>query len=689
MKKVKLLFLSFLLTVFLPFAAMAKDTCRIDLRETGDGTGVVDVSLAIPAGSAAEITSLRFKLFVSVDSGTIKTPTFSFAEKQTDKTAASAQVRELDSTGKYMIDVVISRPEPFIPYLVPDADGNATVKIGSVHVSSTTLDNGKLSGYVVEVGTYDEYVKDENEDGGVQDNQSAAFLEYVEKGGIETLKHPISEGGTVILEKEAGAEPDTNPSEPEETEPSTPGETEPSTPGETEPSTPGETEPSTPGETEPSKPGETEPSTPGETEPSKPGETEPSTPGETEPSTPPETEPTFDTDSKPSLKAELTSATSDQVKLTWEEVPEADGYQIYLFDETSGKYKKIKTINKGEITTYTASFDYNKKLQFRIRAFKRVPGEATLHSLYSKDVTIKTPVSDLAVPKLTVKTTLGTQQISLSWKKVPDAVGYLIYQKDAKTGKYQKIASLKKASEKSYSVTGKFGETYTFRMRAYKLAADKKTKVYSGYTSAVKVTVSKFDKNAQPASVKGTGNTSGKSITFGWKKVAGADAYQVYQYDTAKKKYVRLTTVKGGNKTSCVSKKNLFAYGSSYKFKIRAYALEDDGTKVYGKFSKEFTVQMPTKAVSNLTAASTTAGEVKISWGKVSKADGYVVYRSTSKNGTYKRVAAIKEKDTLTYTDKKLKSGSTYYYKVRASKKGADGKNVLSKVSAAASVKVK
>ncbi len=57
---------------------------------------------------------------------------------------------------------------------------------------------------------------------------------------------------------------------------------------------------------------------------------------------------------------------------------------------------------------------------------------------------------------------------------------------------------------------------------------------------------------------------------------------------------------------------------------------------------------------------------LKVNWKKVGGATGYRIYRSTKKNGTYKRVATIKKKSTLSYKNTGLSTGKTYYYKVRA-----------------------
>ena len=56
-----------------------------------------------------------------------------------------------------------------------------------------------------------------------------------------------------------------------------------------------------------------------------------------------------------------------------------------------------------------------------------------------------------------------------------------------------------------------------------------------------------------------------------------------------------------------------------------------------------------------------------IRWKKIKHSKYYQIYRSTSNNGEYKKIATVK--DARTYKDKKLKKGKTYYYKVRARRK--------------------
>lgn len=79
---------------------------------------------------------------------------------------------------------------------------------------------------------------------------------------------------------------------------------------------------------------------------------------------------------------------------------------------------------------------------------------------------------------------------------------------------------------------------------------------------------------------------------------------------------------------------------------------------------------------------------VTITWKRVAGADGYYVYRSASKNGNYKKIATVKGASKISYTNKKLKSKKTYYYKVAAYKK-TKGITTIANQSAVKSVKTR
>ena len=96
--------------------------------------------------------------------------------------------------------------------------------------------------------------------------------------------------------------------------------------------------------------------------------------------------------------------------------------------------------------------------------------------------------------------------------------------------------------------------------------------------------------------------------------------------------------------------------------------------------------QSPTLSKPTVKVSSNSYNSNKLSWNKVKGASGYEVLRATSKNGAYKSVKTITSGSTVSYTDKSLATGTTYYYKVRAYRT-VDKKKVYSSYSSIASAK--
>ena len=103
---------------------------------------------------------------------------------------------------------------------------------------------------------------------------------------------------------------------------------------------------------------------------------------------------------------------------------------------------------------------------------------------------------------------------------------------------------------------------------------------------------------------------------------------------------------------------------------------------------KQTTQSAKLATVSGVKVKNSSKKTVTVSWKKVKGATGYVVYRSTKKNGTYKAIKTITKGSTTKYKNKKLKKKKTYYYKVRAVKKSGN-KKIYSAYSKTVSVKIK
>ena len=158
-------------------------------------------------------------------------------------------------------------------------------------------------------------------------------------------------------------------------------------------------------------------------------------------------------------------------------------------------------------------------------------------------------------------------------------------------------------------------------------------------------------------------NIDDDEINLKWKKVKGADGYQVKIYSKGEWKAVGLT------------KKTTFEVddrksATNYKFKVRAYEVKN-GKRVYGKYSSVVEAATEPDEVESLKVSSKTKTSVTLKWSKVPRASRYQVYIYDSAKGKYVRKVTVKSN---TATVKELKAGTAYKFKVRAYFSGNAGK---------------
>ena len=261
------------------------------------------------------------------------------------------------------------------------------------------------------------------------------------------------------------------------------------------------------------------------------------------------------------------------------------------------------------------------------------------------------------------KASATNSNVRLSWNKVIGAYGYIVYRYDSANKNWIKIS---KPRSNSYTVSKlKAATEYKFAVKAYKTVKGK-TVTSTGYPQLAVVT--------HPATVTGfkEASVSASTVKLTWSKVGNADGYIVYKYDNAKKSWVRAAKTAGNTNTYTVSK--LSSY-TSYKFAVKAYKTVNGKVIVSDSFP-QLTVKTKLAEVSGVKFTSVSASALKLTWDKVTNADGYVVYKYDSSKKTWvrinKTVTAVN-----TYTISKLSESTTYNFAVKAYKT-ADGKEILS-----------
>ena len=270
----------------------------------------------------------------------------------------------------------------------------------------------------------------------------------------------------------------------------------------------------------------------------------------------------------------------------------------------------------------------------------------------------------LEIPKLLSIYSREQTSCKATWTPVDHAEGYELWRTTAPEDEesWRRIKTIKDGAQDRYTNQGlEVGITYYYKVRAY-IGEEEATRVYSEF-SEVKY---------MPAAVVFDDPYSNSTfrIRLRWEEIGGADGYQIWRLNddgtwgiikTLGDKGNSLTNDQGA--TTAYSNTGLEA-GKQYTYRMRAFAIPEDGVKVFGAYSDEFTVAVMPEA-PEVSATSPKPGRAELSWEAVNGAAGYQIWMAESGNGEYKIIKSVTDGSTA-YTKYDLTSGKTYYFKVRA-----------------------
>lgn len=173
----------------------------------------------------------------------------------------------------------------------------------------------------------------------------------------------------------------------------------------------------------------------------------------------------------------------------------------------------------------------------------------------------------------------------------------------------------------------------------------------------------------KPAVLTSVESASATSISLEWTDDDSFDqfGYIIYRAESKKGDYSEVEAIYNPYARSYTDKG--LTCGKKYYYKVG----KGVDFNIYFSEVKSATTK-PEKM--SFSAVSYKKNKIKLKWNKAEKeVDGYVIYRASSKNGTYSKIERIKDRTTTSYTDTDVEFGKFYYYKMK-SYTTVDGKKV-------------
>jgi len=334
-----------------------------------------------------------------------------------------------------------------------------------------------------------------------------------------------------------------------------------------------------------------------------------------------------------------------RIEVTWKEYDDAVSYQILRSTSKKDGYKRIATVES--LSYIDSGVKIGTNYYYKIRAVR----DDGTRSGYSNTM------GGRAIGVTTIQSvkSVSGERLQISWKKVSKSTGYQVMRCTTKNGKYELIYETKSGSTTSYiDKTVKKGVTYYYKIQTVNRVNG--IKGHSGYSSV------KGGWAVSKTSLVHVKSRTDKTMEIKWKPVTKAYAYAVYRSTSSNGKYTKIATVKGADNVTYVDRS--VSKGKVYYYKINVLnrVSQINGTSGSCSAKSGRTLLRPT--VNSVVSTDSTG--LKVSWNQVSRATGYYVQRSTSKDSGFKRIAIVDGSSEAAFEDNNVAAGTTYYYRVQA-----------------------
>jgi len=364
---------------------------------------------------------------------------------------------------------------------------------------------------------------------------------------------------------------------------------------------------------------------------------------------------TFTTPAAPAAPAKpegfaVTGRTANSITLGW-----TSSYpcQVMRTDSTYSTTYETKNNASGSatFTGLAAGAEYF----FKIQAVN-----GTLVSAFAQTSGVTTP----ARPGNPVQTGSSAGSVSITWTAPSGSVDSYVLRLAGGAGAGTFTTS---TAAPSFEFTGLApGTEYTVTV------ASRLKGLESEQTTPLKVSTLSSDSVAVPQGVRVAAVTQ-TTVKLEWNGQPDTDGFLIYRSDSADGSYTEVGEVKGSTAFTDTG----LQPGAAYYYRIRAYRfLGQSQTKQWSVDSNVVSAKTTAPAIpdtpKDLSARYRDDLSVMVIWTASENADGYVVYRSNSKDGEFVQAAVVK--DTNRWIDTGAPTTDEWYYSVSAVNESGESK---------------
>lgn len=331
----------------------------------------------------------------------------------------------------------------------------------------------------------------------------------------------------------------------------------------------------------------------------------------------------------------VSNVTHNSATLSWAAVEGATGYKIeYL--------KNGKWVSGGTSKTTTKvvkSLKAGTEYTFRVIATNKAGTSAT-----DAQIRLTTVVKAPAAPTLK---TLDSNSISVTWKEVKEATGYIV-ERSTDGIVWETVDVEPTVNKTKFTLVDADLEANTSYY--YRITAKGVDESTNSAPAATKKAVTTAPATPENIVVK---KTDYNLVVLAWDAVAGATSYKVEKFVNGK------WTSAGSSKTTEITIKSLKP-STDYSYRIVAVGKAGKSTPCT---PLTITTPIAPPATPKLKATPRDAATIQLSWNTVSGAEKYILERYDAWNGTW---ITLTETTETVFTDTSLTANFSYGYRVTA-----------------------